>query len=80
MDEATSSLDSISENHIKEAVSQLRGSITQIIIAHRLSTIEDADRIIYLERGEKVAEGPRAELLQTCQPFAKMWELGYVKG
>lgn len=75
MDEATSSLDAISENHIKTAIKQLRGEVTQIIIAHRLSTIEDADKIIYLERGEKVAEGTKDELLQTCTGFRQMWEM-----
>ena len=75
MDEATSSLDSISENHIKMAISQLRGQVTQIIIAHRLSTIEDADKIIYIERGEKVAEGTKDQLLQSCSGFRHMWEL-----
>jgi putative ABC transport system ATP-binding protein len=75
LDEATSSLDSISENHIKRALGYLRGKMTQIIIAHRLSTIEDADKIIYLEKGEKVAEGTKEELLKSCPPFKKMWEM-----
>jgi putative ABC transport system ATP-binding protein len=78
MDEATSSLDSLSENHIKTAVKQLRGSMTQIIIAHRLSTIEDADRIIYLEKGVKIAEGSKEELLKTCASFAQMWRMNQV--
>ena len=78
MDEATSSLDSISEVHIKNAIHELRGEVTQIIIAHRLSTIEDADKIIYLEKGEKVAEGSKEELLQTCPGFKKMWQLMHV--
>ncbi|MCX6990784.1 MAG: ABC transporter ATP-binding protein [Chlamydiae bacterium] len=43
LDEATSSLDAMSENHIKMAVASLHGQVTQIIIAHRLSTIEHAD-------------------------------------
>lgn len=77
MDEATSSLDAISEHHIKIAVSQLHGSITQILIAHRLSTIEDADRIIYLEKGEKVAEGSKHDLLKTCPSFTRLWEMAY---
>lgn len=75
MDEATSSLDPISENKIKTAISELRGKVTQIIIAHRLSTIEDADKIIYLEKGQKVAEGTRDELLATCSGFRHMWEM-----
>lgn len=75
MDEATSSLDTVSEHHIKTAIQQLRGQITQIIIAHRLSTIEDADKIIYLEKGEKIAEGTRDELLKSCDGFRQMWEM-----
>lgn len=74
MDEATSSLDAISEQHIKTAIKQLRGSVTQLIIAHRLSTIEDVDRIIYLEEGRKVAEGTKDELLATCAGFKRMWD------
>lgn len=75
MDEATSSLDTISEYQIKSAIHQLRGEITQIIIAHRLTTIEDADKIIYLEKGEKIAEGTKTELLQNCNGFRMMWEM-----
>jgi len=74
LDEATSSLDAISENNIKMAIKELHGEITQILIAHRLSTIEYADRIIYLEKGQKVAEGTREELLATCPPFRLLWE------
>ncbi len=77
LDEATSALDSLSENRIKHAISNLHGEVTQILIAHRLATIEHADRIIYLERGQKVAEGNREELLQTCEPFRQMWEALY---
>lgn len=75
MDEATSSLDSLSEHHIKTALKQLKGEVTQIIIAHRLSTIEDADKIIYLEDGRKVAEGTKDQLLQSCTGFRLMWEM-----
>lgn len=75
MDEATSSLDAISENYIKTAIHNLRGQVTQIIIAHRLSTIEDADKIIYIDKGIKVAEGTKEELLQSCTGFRQMWEM-----
>ena len=77
MDEATSSLDAISENKIHSAVAALHGQVTQVIIAHRLGTIEHADRIIYIDRGEKIAEGTKAELLQSCDPFRLMWETLY---
>ena len=73
MDEATSSLDALSELHIKTALGNLSGTMTQIIIAHRLSTIEHADKIIYLEHGEKIAEGSLSELLKSCPEFKKMW-------
>lgn len=75
MDEATSSLDAMSERHIKLALEHLRGTMTQIIIAHRLSTIEDADKIIYLEKGEKIAEGTKEELMENCPSFRRMWEI-----
>lgn len=74
MDEATSSLDSISEHRIKQALRELQGKVTQILIAHRLSTIEHADKIIFLEKGQKLAEGSLQELLSTCHPFRLMWE------
>lgn len=77
LDEATSALDSISELHIKRAIANLHGEVTQILIAHRLSTIEHADKIIYLEKGMKVAEGNKDELLKTCDPFRRMWEALY---
>ncbi len=73
MDEATSSLDTLSEKHIKHAIDNLRGKMTQVIIAHRLSTIEGADRIIYIEKGRKIAEGTKEELLASCPPFERMW-------
>ena len=75
MDEATSSLDSVSEDHIKQALHHLKGEITQLVIAHRLSTIEDADKIIFLDHGIKIDEGTKDELLARCAPFRLMWEL-----
>ncbi|MBP9841005.1 MAG: ABC transporter ATP-binding protein [Simkaniaceae bacterium] len=73
-DEATSSLDPISEQRIKDAISELHGRVTQIIIAHRFSTIENADRIIFLDDGRVVGDGTLDELIVSCAPFRVMWE------
>lgn len=75
MDEATSSLDAVSEGKIRDAICELHGKLTQVIIAHRFSTIEHADKIIYLEHGTKIAEGPKEELLRTCPNFRHMYEM-----
>ncbi|MCI5052169.1 MAG: ABC transporter ATP-binding protein/permease [Simkaniaceae bacterium] len=77
LDEATSALDSISEDHIRRAIQELHGEITQIIVAHRLSTIEHADKIIFIQDGEKVAEGTKDELLASCPQFKLMWEFHF---
>lgn len=75
LDEATSSLDAVSESKIKEAIVGLHGSVTQIIIAHRFSTIEHADKIIYVDRGSKISEGTKDQLLLSCPGFKQMWEM-----
>lgn len=74
LDEATSALDVITEDKIKRVLQDLRNNMTQIVIAHRLSTIEAADKIAYIEKGVKVAEGSLNELLSTCEPFFHMWQ------
>jgi len=80
MDEATSSLDAVSENYIKTAIQQLKGQMTQIIIAHRLSTIEDADKIVFIDDGIKIAEGTKDELLKSCPQFQLMWKTMHRSG
>ncbi len=79
LDEATSSLDALSERKIRQAIHELRGGISQLLIAHRLTTIEHADRILFLEKGRKIAEGSCAELLKGCPPFRLLWETYYSK-
>lgn len=64
LDEATSSLDSISEHLIQEALAKLTAKRTSIVIAHRLSTIMEADEILVMKAGEIVERGRHDELLQ----------------
>ncbi|HLD71354.1 MAG TPA: ABC transporter ATP-binding protein [Candidatus Peribacteraceae bacterium] len=63
LDEATSSLDSLSEQYIQEALGTLMDGRTSIVIAHRLSTIKKADRILVIEHGQIIEEGSHTELL-----------------
>ncbi len=64
LDEATSSLDSLSEKYIQEALSHLMKGRTTIVIAHRLSTIKKVDRIVVIDDGKIVEEGTHAALLE----------------
>ena len=64
LDEATSSIDSYSEDLIKNATKKITRGKTSIIIAHRLSTIESADKIIYMENGVILEQGNHKELLK----------------
>jgi ATP-binding cassette subfamily B protein len=73
LDEATSSLDSESEHLIQEALWTLMQGRTVIAIAHRLSTIAGMDRIVYLEAGRIIEEGPHRELLAKGGAYARLW-------
>jgi ATP-binding cassette subfamily B protein len=73
LDEATSSLDSESEHVIQQALWTLMQGRTVIAIAHRLSTIAGMDRIVYLEAGRIVEEGPHRELLAKGGSYARLW-------
>jgi ATP-binding cassette subfamily B protein len=64
LDEATSSVDSESEELIQDATARLTEGRTSIVIAHRLSTIQSADKIVVLEKGEIVEMGSHSELLK----------------
>jgi ATP-binding cassette, subfamily B, heavy metal transporter len=74
-DEATSSLDSGSEQAILTAIREVARSRTSLVIAHRLSTITDADQIVLLERGEVRERGTHAELLKAGGGYARLWRL-----
>jgi ATP-binding cassette, subfamily B, bacterial len=73
LDEATSSLDSESEHLIQEGLWTLMQGRTVIAIAHRLSTIAGMDRIVYLEAGRIIEEGPHRELLAKGGAYARLW-------
>ncbi len=73
LDEATSSLDSISESYIQNAFNELMKGKTTIVIAHRLSTVQKMDRIIVLDQGKIVEEGTHKELLKKEGTYADLW-------
>ncbi len=74
-DEATSSLDSQSEQAILEAIKEVSEGYTSLVIAHRLSTIVDADKIILLNQGEIAEEGTHDELIELNGQYAHLWEI-----
>ena len=74
-DEATSSLDSKTEQAIQETLREVAAHHTTLVIAHRLSTIVDADRILVMEQGCIIEQGPHRELLTLDGVYRAMWEL-----
>ncbi len=77
LDEATSSLDSESENEVQNALDTLMAGRTTFVIAHRLSTIRGADRILVLANGEIVEEGHHEELLRKGGEYRNLYELQF---
>lgn len=74
LDEATSNLDTITENYIQSTLNVFSADITVFIIAHRLSTISSCDRIYVLDKGEIAESGTHAELLAHKGCYYKMWQ------
>jgi ATP-binding cassette subfamily B protein len=74
-DEATSSLDSHTEQAIQQTLAEVAENRTTLTIAHRLSTVVDADRILVLDHGRIRESGSHRELLAAGGHYSAMWEL-----
>ncbi|MEM7257310.1 MAG: ABC transporter ATP-binding protein/permease [Pseudomonadota bacterium] len=74
-DEATSSLDSRSEQAILQALNTVSENATTLVIAHRLSTVVDADQIVVLDDGVVTETGTHNELLQRDGLYRKLWDM-----
>lgn len=73
LDEATSSLDSVAEQHILEALNEVASNRTTLAIAHRLSTVSDADAILVMDGGRIVERGTHDQLLAREGRYASLW-------
>lgn len=75
LDEATSSLDSVTEKYIQDSLETLMQNRTTIVIAHRLSTLSHMDRILVFDQGKIVEEGTHTALMSQNGMYARMWNM-----
>lgn len=73
LDEATSDVDTETEETIQESLNEISSDRTAFVIAHRLSTIKDADRIIVMDDGQIIEEGCHEELINQEGTYAELW-------
>lgn len=79
LDEATSSVDVLTELKIQRAFRKMMSGKTTFIIAHRLSTIRDADRILVLDQGNVVEQGTHEELLERNGFYSRLYHSQFEK-
>ncbi len=72
LDDATSSVDAVTEEEIRQALRQVMQNRTTIIIAHRPSTLQLADRVVFIDDGRVAAQGSHDELLQSNARYAEV--------
>jgi subfamily B ATP-binding cassette protein MsbA len=77
LDEATSSLDTISERAVQDALTRILSTRSTLVIAHRLSTVKNADRILLLDNGQIVESGTHQELLASGGLYTHLYGTGY---
>jgi len=77
LDEATASLDAESEQLVQQAIEQASRDRTVLVIAHRLATVRNADRILVIEQGKLVAEGPHEKLMRESELYQRLARLQF---
>ena len=77
LDEATSSVDSETEELIQYAIEKLMKGRTSIVIAHRLSTIQNADQILVMDKGEIKERGSHEQLLRMDGYYTQLYQMQY---
>ena len=79
LDEATSSVDTQTEQVIQQALRRLLAGRTAFIVAHRLSTITGADKVVVLDKGRIVEQGPHAELLEQRGVYYRLYTMSFLQ-